>query len=388
MANLCSSSQLNGCANCGSNLSLFAISTSVSQAKFGYACLDESAGGPFLATSTSSNLNSQGIETLICGADNTLCSYSFSSRLNYGVDSYGQIFIGTNSSLLYSYNSYFKDGCGSCSPPNESFSTDNYSSQTISKRNACEEDKTTSSDPFGPPNLCMVPCDSPGCSNSYSCEKVINTDSDSTNFDGIFTPTPPCTDCDGNPIICPPPFGYSVTSNLSANIIQSVSNICTLSLVYGLCKSSAEVKISLLESNGPQDCQNGKCGDGKKDDCWGSASPFSIVDNNLDDPNANSTTSQKLKFKIAAPKEGFDKKYKSISGRVILYYGGTEGKTPCCDDDFDGTVVGENSYSISAGQTFKDDYFAANCGAFDNDDQSSVGETINICYTIDRITFI
>jgi hypothetical protein len=146
--------------------------------------------------------------------------------------------------------------------------------------------------------------------------------------------------------------------------------------------------MSLLESNGPQNCQNGKCGDGKKDDCWGITSSFSITDNNLDDPSANSTTSQKLKFKIAAPKEGFDEKYKSISGRVIFYYGGTEGKTPCCDDDFDGTIVEEKSYSISSGPTFKDDYFAVDCGDFDNDNQSLVGETINICYTVDNISFI
>lgn len=45
------------------------------------------------------------------------------------------------------------------------------------------------------------------------------------------------------------------------------------------------------------------------------------------------------------------------------------------------------SYSISSGSTFKDDYFAADCGEFDNDDQTLVGETINICYIVDKVDF-
>jgi len=51
--------------------------------------------------------------------------------------------------------------------------------------------------------------------------------------------------------------------------------------------------------------------------------------------------------------------------------------------------VEENSYSISEGSSeFKDDYFAIDCGEFNNDNQSLVGQAIKICYTIDKIDSI
>ena len=176
------------------------------------------------------------------------------------------------------------------------------------------------------------------------------------------------------------------TNNKSYSINAGYQSPKDLNFFYNIAKQIVNIKIQILEENKPQNCNEGTCGEGK-DACWGSASSFSITDNNLDDSNAASTTAQKLKFKIAASKQGFDKTYKSVSGKVKFYYGGTGGKTPCCDDDFDGTVVKETGYSISAGSTFKNDYFASDAGDFDNDDQSHVGETISICYTVDNISF-
>ena len=69
----------------------------------------------------------------------------------------------------------------------------------------------------------------------------------------------------------------------------------------------------------------------------------------------------------------------------IFYYGGTNGKTPCCDDDFDGTVVKEQGYSLSTGSTFKEDYYAADGGEVTN--ESLEDEQLSYCYTIDNISF-
>jgi hypothetical protein len=190
------------------------------------------------------------------------------------------------------------------------------------------------------------------------------------------------------PVTCDPCCSTGDKKQCNATTTTSINDKRDLSFFYNLCQSSVSTKIGILEANQPQNCDGTTCGEGK-DACWGGGGCFGISDNNLDDPNAASTTAQKLKFKIATIKEGFDKKYKSVSGKVKFYYGGTDGKTPCCDDDFDGTVVKEAGYSISSGSsTFKNDYLASDAGDFDNNDQTHVGETICPCITIDNVSLI
>jgi hypothetical protein len=215
-------------------------------------------------------------------------------------------------------------------------------------------------------------------------------------FSNMYYPTAEeATSCtqsqrqESNTNICCGPFGScSITCTNSLTLKQTLSNEITLSKLFNICNQATSIKIDNYETNLPYSCNGTKCGTGKKDDCWDGAGSFSIADNNLDDPTATSTTSQKLKFKVAVFKEGFNKEYQRVSGKVYFYYGGTDGKTPCCSSDFDGTVVKEAGYSISdSSLTFKDDYLAVDCGEFDNDDQTLVGQTINICYTVDNISF-
>jgi hypothetical protein len=378
MPGSCSSSELNGCASCGPNLNLFVLNASTSQEKVGFGCLNgDFSNDPFGSKIGSGGKSRNAADNVICYSSNTSLNYSHNEKYSYAIDEFGIIAIGLNAVISMNFSDYAGDGCDIYI---DGTAVGSYFYQSVAKKNSCEEDRITQDGNLGsvPGNLYCTP--NPGPVSPDCSESCNNIDTCTISSSQYTNQCDASTDVSG--------FTYWANSSLSEYIRFSLNENKNLSFFYNLCKSSVEKKMSLLESNGPQNCQNERCGDGKKDDCWGSASPFSIVDNNLDDPNANSTTSQKLKFKIAAPKEEFGKKYKSISGRVIFYYGGTEGKTPCCDDDFDGTIVEEKSYSISSGPTFKDDYFAVECGGFDNDDQSLVGETINICYTIDNIYFI
>jgi hypothetical protein len=128
-----------------------------------------------------------------------------------------------------------------------------------------------------------------------------------------------------------------------------------------------------------------KCGDGKKDDCWGGFGGFSVVD--------PSTTISKAALKIGVIKEGFDKEYKSVSGKVKFYIPTEqdieEGRTPCCNDDFSGTVVKETGYSLGGSDFKEGQYLATDIGELSNKQFTAyVGEFISVCVTIDSVSFI
>ena len=355
MPGSCSSNTLNGCANCAPIIfHLFYFEVSTSQAMAGH--LYESVYYKNFNRKLTSGLYTNGLNVEYdCTGDPIVIrgsgSISQSSIYNYEVDEFGNIAIyvtGTsNSSLTGSQqntpeeNPYYLNG------------TTN--TVTFSTKNKCDSDATettqdcTKSDNIGYQGECVGVADCTGPSAEGDCGRYYRCKDDS-----------------------------KYTSPID------------LEFIHGLCESSVGTKIGILTNNRSQNCNGSKCGSGNKDDCWGfyTADYFFLNDNNLDDPNANSTNFQKLKFKMATIKEGFDKTYKSVSGKLKFYYGGTGGKTPCCNDDFDGTVLKEAGYSISAGSTFKNDYLASDAGDIDNSDQSAVGEAIYICSTVDSVSFI
>jgi len=372
MASSCSQEN-NGCANCAPGLSIWVIEASTGQTMVGLGCINGNNPNPkqvFFQQIARATFNYNGADNVIDLSTNDSSSYFDNTSYVAIIDSYGIIIISSTYFSSLTSNGFYSDEFMSFSFGGGE------NCRKLSRITSCQPEPDLACSYSGdyinsPPTISPDNwnCFQEVCNESISCTSFTRSGSESSYAASNVSPL----------------WASGSGAYQFRRMNTSPKNLL---FFYNLCKSSVSTKISLLETNGPQDCNNSKCGGGKKDDCWGAASSFSIVDNNLDDPNAASTTSQKLKFKIAAIKEGFDKKYKSISGKVIFYYGGTGGKTPCCDDDFDGTVVEERSYSISSGSTFKDDYFAADCGEFDNDDQTLVGETINICYTVDKVDFI
>ena len=350
----CSSNTLNGCANCAPIFHLFYFEVSTSQAIAGH--LYESVYYKNFNRKLTSSSYTNGLDVEYdCTGDpivaNSSGSISESSIYNYEVDEFGNIAIyvtGTsNLSLMSSQRN---------TPEEEPYYLNGtVDTVTFSTQDRCDPDANettqdcTKSDNIG---------------YQYECVGVANCSGPSVEGD-----------C-GRYYRCKDDPKYTSPVDLQ--------------FIHGLCESSVSTKIGILTNNRSQNCNGSKCGNGNKDDCWGFylQEYFFLNDNNLDDPNANSTNFQKLKFKMATIKEGFDKTYKSVSGTVKFYYGGTDGKNPCCNDDFDGTVLKETGYSISAGSTFKNNYLASDAGDIDNSDQSAVGEAIYICSTVDSVEFI
>jgi hypothetical protein len=392
MPGSCSSNSLNGCAGCGPSLGLWKVSSQESLEKtHGASCLNNSAQKRYLNSNATYRIQASSDSN--CQVD-TGTNYNASLLVNYKfyISQYGDILPYQTSDFNYSADLLQVDPClcyrGTLKARNitktdAKFNCNNGNPfmQSFENRSCPFNDNWGYSGPPGEcgdsyggysnnTEYCIGSMSYPSAEDITSCTQA---HSQSSSFDRCCGPWESCG------IKCNDTFEAQVT----------LSSELTISNLFNLCKQAVNIKIQNYETNLPYSCNGTKCGTGEKDDCWVGAGSFSIADNNLDDLNAASTTAQKLKFKITAIKEDFDKKYQSVSGKVKFYYGGTDGKTPCCNDDFDGTLVKEAGYSISAGSsTFKNDYLASSIIAeFDNSDQSLVGETIGICYTIDNIQY-
>jgi hypothetical protein len=359
MPGSCSSNALNGCAVCGPVVFyLFYLDASTSQNKVGhihegkyYAQFNRNFARSYFYNAVSEEDDCIGDPTKSGGSS----SITNSATYNYIVDEFGNIAIYVTGSSSASKSGWAAICCaeGDAYSPGTwyTFGAD-ATSVTVSAGSRCNpsETRTTETCKITDPDDLGVTCDGQECENEpgeFECGRFLR--------------------CDDK---------------------QDYTSEKNLEFFYGLAQSSASKKVDILKDNKPQNCAGTTCGEGK-DACWQlyTAPYFFITDNNLDDPNANSTTSQKLKFKVTVLKEGFDKTYKSVSGTVKFYYGGTGGKNPCCNDDFDGTVVKEGGYSISTDSTFKNNLLASDGVDLDNSDQSAVGQNIYVCTTIDNISF-
>jgi len=381
MPGSCSSNTLNGCASCGpTSFYLFYLDASTSKTIEGFGCLDGSPTSPtkrYLSKSSSANqsVNESRNDDGPTQTYNLSISESSSENITCLVDSYGVIIYTSASSSSYSANGSSSEG------PYKNSGSGSSSCTKVARKSSCDPE---------PPTICdenLDNCDgSPGFCQAYTCL--------ANGVDDNQTPcivSESCTEFKRNGTVeeyfsqGESYYNYKNSSTDQAALAAPQ----TMSDLYGICNSSVDKKVDILKDNKSQDCNGTTCGEGK-DACWQlySAPYFFIADNGLSNPDAISTTAQKLKFKIATIKEGFDKTYKSVSGTVKFYYGGTGGKTPCCNDDFDGTVLKEAGYSISAGSTFKNILLASDAGDLDNNDQSAVGQAIYICSTVDSLSFI
>lgn len=392
MSNSCSSDIPNGCAGCGPSLSLWRISSqeSLNKTEHGYACLNNSAPKRYL--SSDANYIQQFSSNSDCQKDTgNNRTGSYTRLYKFYVSQYGDILAYETTTFNYTDNLLQVDPCicyrGTLQASQRTTTDARFS---CNNGNPFMQSFSESSCPF---NDNWGYSGSPGeCGDDYS---GYSNNTDYCIGQMIYPGAEDATSCtqseneESTTNRCCGPFGSChIRCNDSLKTQVTLSDEITLSKLFNICNRATSIKIDNYKINLAYSCNGTKCGAGKKDDCWDGAGSFSITDNNLDDPNADSTTAQKLKFKIAALKEGFEKIYQRISGKVAFYYGGTDGKTPCCNADFDGVVVKEAGFSISAGSsTFKDDYFAIDCGEFDNSDQTLVGQTINICYTVDNISF-
>jgi hypothetical protein len=381
MPGSCSSNSLNGCAACGPSLVLFYISASTSREMVGLSCLDGSAPNPpirYFSKNISANETLYGATNIpnCPGSLTTNVSYTYTENMLCLVDAYGEIICSVSlSSFQNSSMNGLETSCADPKPINKSGSV---TCSKKARKTSCEEEPETEcieSDWCAEDGGCAsYSCVSP-CTTAVSCTKYTENGKDAYDYVSKIGGIEKY-------------YRFDNSSNYKTTIASSK----TLSYFYDLCKSSVSKKMDLLKNNGPQNCDGDKCGSGGKDDCWGGGGCFTISANGLSDPNSNSATAQELKFKVATIKEGFDKKYKSVSGKVKYYISSDqdieENRNPCCNSDFSGTVVKEAGYSISAGETFKNDYLASDAGDFNNSDQSHVGEAICPCITIDNVSFV
>jgi len=393
MPESCSSNELNGCAGCGPGLVLFGLIASTSQAKDGFCCLDGCDTKRY-STRMSSTNGGHSFYSSVGHAGSQSGSDSSSETVIYTVDEYGVIVYSNtiDSTSEGSANERFFSIGGTLEASGSTTTT----CKKLPRESSCKQEPENICNTQGDcdallPGIWSAECGVPGCYANGSCN----------NFPP-YDPPPPCvteTSCTKSTttgqyscILKDEELDFIDKNIINYNSRVVLSSLIEIEEIYGYCESSVSTKIGILENNQPQNCDEDTCEGEGKDGCWGGGGCFSIADNNLDDPEAMSTIAQKLKFKIATLKEGFDKKYKSVSGKLNLYISSEEdielGRTPCCNDDFSGTVVKSTGYSISAGSTFKNDYFASDAGDFDNSNQSYVGETICPCHTIDSVSFL
>ena len=373
---MCSSSN-NGCSSCSPALYLWKLETSTSQNKVGFQC-----GNDFYKSKTGNGGKSRNAsDNVICLSSSSSLSYSESDSYSYIIDKFGIIAIGMDANIQSYLSDYAGDGCDIYI---DGTYTDSYSYKSRAKKDSCSQDETeTSGDGF---NISILYCDpndeinepcSGNCSRSDSCQRSQSNLSFSCSAEYQ---------------------DYWARENATKNISVSLNTPLDLSYFYNLCLGSVSKKIQILSKNEPSNCNGDQCGTGNKDDCWGiwygDIAPFSIANNNLDNPNGTSTTAQKIKFKISTSKQNFIEQYSSISGKIIFYTATYqdlyEERTPCnCGaNDFAGNILQESAYSISAGETFKNNYFAGDAGEFSNEDQSLVGKSIYTCATVDNVEFI
>jgi len=407
MPGSCSSNIPNGCAGCGPALTLWVISSSSSLSALGHSAYDGS-GKKYMSETISSSsgckMTSVGftyygtIDDLkkfyYYGNSSSKESGAVTNIYNYYIDKYGDIYIWMDINMNGNSSSSSTDTgeVTICYPTGQGRTTSKGSSVaggTYTRKGSADEcsvvldDKTNCSSSYQ--SSIAVASTNPNC--PQGSDSGNGTDCGFPSF-SVNDPNPSATRKSENGSTnsvegCPSSwlFDKTCTTDCSVNKQANLSTEITPEFLYGKNKSIVQTKLSLLEKNEEQNCDGAKCGDGKKDDCWGYA-PGSFYLN-----GKNTGNSTKLKFKISALKEELQKKYKSVSGKIYFYYEGDD-KTPCCNDDFGGTILKQLSYSVSTGSSeFKDDYLAVDCGDVDNGSLSE-NKYISICVTIDSVSFL
>jgi hypothetical protein len=366
MAGSCSSSALNGCLNCGPGLALFSVSASAN-VPTPPACPE------YLNESYSGSKSYNGSTTYACNPPFAFgpCSYvgsynasTSASTVTTVTESEGLTTITTIYSFTSSTQGSTNDTCANRNPvPDSIFDcTNTESSTSITKIDSCGNSTSSYSSTYNP---CLeggfVVDWVGGCYNTDGSTCETNTTCDKVTVKSTKGP------------------GTTFCKSYGMGIMQS-QRVKTNEKEYDKPESIVDKQISKLKTNNlPAGCN---CGEGK-DACWGAFSSFTI---------ANPTvTISKAALKIGVIKEGFNKEYKSVGGTVKFYIPSSEDveedRTPCCSDDFSGTVVKEVGYSLG-GSDFKEGAFlATDIGELSNT-SGPVGGIVVACITIDDVSFI
>lgn len=134
----------------------------------------------------------------------------------------------------------------------------------------------------------------------------------------------------------------------------------------------------------------GVCESGGVDDCWSIISEIGFSAPDVQEEYCTASNYQ-IALKIAISSEDFTKKgYASIKGKVRLYTGGTGGKTPCCSDDFDGTILEEYNFTLNGQNNFNPNNIKLNAQDLGELNSADYFEdmSISICITITEIQFL
>lgn len=387
-------STYNGCSACAPNLTIYYIEASTSQIPFGFGCEFPQEGAASLLYK-SRTINSLMFEdsytawfTFDNGEGNRVegvdqiskqnGQYSSSQEHVFTIDKHGLIIIGFTENTSWKQSSFYKN------TNNESTSIDNnYSSITIPSKSLCEVNRNFKNGTVDSVNEAIYSnCIGGGeCDQQYGCNSINVKSSRTLKYND-----PPH-----------PQFGGGGQTNSYERISYELklSNPLTKSFFYNLCKQSVSKKIQVLQDNSARNCQNLKCGNGEKDDCWQPFNTVEMSNNQIYEHNINVPVySQKLKFIITIPKEKLVRGFKLIEGKVYFYYDGEEGETPCCQpcggpDCFSGTIIKEVSFSIkNESKPFRKNLISEEIGDLDNNNSEHIGKTIRTCYVINRLDYI
>lgn len=176
---------------------------------------------------------------------------------------------------------------------------------------------------------------------------------------------------------------------IGTSVKEKLSNYQSLQDRYNSYIKPATNKIFTLKKNNSLHSNGGggviRCGSGGKDDCW------STVESIYFPPDIDGCTAgnSRIALRVATYQENFSKTYKSIGGKVILYDGGIPGTTPCCNNNFNGTIGAQYSFTLIGSNNFNPNGLAltaSNLGELNSADYN--GEAFSICISIDKIEFL
>ena len=188
--------------------------------------------------------------------------------------------------------------------------------------------------------------------------------------------------------------GENKSGNMKGHHILTLSANADLETRYNnFAKNISNIIFNLKKTNKSHHIGGGiigLCGSGRVDDCWSIISGIGFSAPDVQELYCTGSNYQ-IALKIAISSEDFiEKGYAYIKGKVILYSGGTGGKTPCCNDDFDGTPLGEYTFTLNGENNFNPNNIKLNAQDLGELNSADYFEnmSISICITITEIQFL
>jgi hypothetical protein len=296
----------------------------------------------------------------LSASETSIESYSFI------VDEFGLIAIGLNNTTTQREVENFSIGCDEPEFSNTNLS---YFYQRTAKENSCEEDTVfETGEPIAADFACPSPlppitvqCTTINCSGPESCERTSTTYQQN------------CQWSPNDDIII---FILTLSKSLDIRLSETLD----WSFFFGLTKSSATKKLTILENNNTQvtiidgDCSYFTCGS-EPDACWSSWNFTTIVDTG-EGAGAISATSQKWKTRVRKVDLNDAELQKYIITVESKYY----LQIPVEDSDPIRILVDSGTDIFSGNQN------RGSTHSFTNEDfQAQIGQPVYGCINITRI---